>query len=92
MERSGSDNISILSERGMFNILVLISEIGPCRISRIYDNISRNPRIRTKVEILEKAGLITSDDIDGHATFSLTRKGESIVKYIFHIERLIGSR
>ena len=92
MERSGSDNISILSERGMFNIMVLLSEMGPCRISKIYDNISRNPRIRTKMGILEESGLIEREDIDGHATFSLTRKGESIVKYIFHIERLIGSR
>ena len=86
------DGILRLEEKGMFKILVLISEVGPCRISRIYDNISRNPRIRTKMWILEEAGLIEREDIDGHATFSLTRKGESIVKYIFHIERLIGSR
>ena len=92
MERSEPDDISILSERGMFNILVLISEIGPCRISRIYDNISRNPRIRTKMGILEEAGLIIRDDIDGHTIFTLTRKGKSIVEYIFRIEGLIGSR
>ena len=92
MERSGSDNTSILSERGMFKILVLILEVGPCRISRIYDNISRNPRIRTKMWILEEAGLIERDGIDGHAMFKLTRRGELIVEYIFRIEGSIGSR
>ena len=73
MERSEPDDISILSERGMFNILVLISEIGPCRISRIYDNISWSPRIRTKMDILEEAGLITWDYIHGYAIFTLMR-------------------
>ena len=72
------DGILRLEEKGMFKTLVLISEVGPCRISRIYDNISWSPRIRTKMEILEEAGLITWDYIYGYAIFTLTRGMSSL--------------
>ena len=52
------DGILRLEEKGMFGIIVLIHDLRYCTITDLYKNSSRNPRLETKLEILEDMGLI----------------------------------
>ena len=85
------DGILRLEEKGMFGIIVLIHDRGYCTITDLYRHISRNPRLETKLEILEDMGPISCDIVHGHRMYTLTPKGEIIAQYILIIDGMVGS-
>ena len=85
------DGILRLEEKGMFGIIVLIHDRGYCTITDLYRNISRNPRLKTKLDILEDMGPISCDIVHGHRMYTLTPKGEIIAQYILIIDGMVGS-
>ena len=85
------DGILRLEEKGMFGIIILIHENRYCTITDLYRNISRNPRLEIKLEILEDMGLISCDIVHGHRMYTLTPKGEIIAEHILKIDDVIGN-
>ena len=83
------DGILRLEEKGMFGIIVLIHENRYCTITDLYRHISRNPRLETKLEILEDMGLISCDMVHGHRMYTLTPKGEILADLILGIDERI---
>ena len=84
------DGILRLEEKGMFGIIVLIHENRYCTITDLYRHISRNPRLETKLEILEDMGLISCDMVHGHRMYTLTPKGEIVAEHILEINGMVG--
>ena len=84
------DGILRLEEKGVFGIIVLIHDRRYCTITDLYRDISRNPRLETKLDILEGMGLISCDIVHGHRMYTLTPKGEIIAQYILKIDGMIG--
>ena len=85
------DVILRLEEKGMFGIIVLIHDRRYCTITDLYRDISRNPRLETKLDILEDMGLISCDMVHGHRMYTLTPKGEIIAQYILKIDGMVGN-
>ena len=85
------DGILRLEERGMFGIIVLIHDKRYCTITDLYRDISRNPRLETKLDILEDMGLISCDMVHGHRMYILTPKGETVAEYVLKIDDVIGN-
>ena len=85
------DGILRLEEKGMFGIIVLIHDRRYCTITDLYRDISRNPRLETKLDILEDMGLISCDIVHGHRMYTLTPKGEVIAEHILEINDIVGS-
>ena len=83
------DGILRLEEKGMFGIIVLIHDKRYCTITDLYRDISRNPRLETKLDILEDMGLISCDMVHGHRMYTLTLKGELIAELILEIDGMI---
>ena len=75
----------------MFGIIVLIHERRYCTITDFYKDISRNPRLETKLDILEDMGLISCDMVHSHRMYTLTPKDEVIVEHILEIDGMVGS-
>ena len=71
------DGILRLEEKGMFGIIVLIHDMRYCIITDFYKGISRNPRLETRLDILEDMGLISCDMVHGHRMYTLTRRVRS---------------
>ncbi|MBQ7405342.1 MAG: hypothetical protein IJV90_02855 [Candidatus Methanomethylophilaceae archaeon] len=84
------DGILRLEEKGMFGIVTLIHDKRYCTITYLYRNISRNPRLEIKLEILEDMGLVSCDIVHGHRMYTLTPKGEVIAEHILEIDDMIG--
>ena len=85
------DVILRLEEKGMFGIIVLIHDRRYCTITDFYKDISRNPRLETKLEILEDMGLISCDMVHGHRMCTFTPKGEIVAEYVLKIDGMVGS-
>ena len=85
------DGILRLEEKGMFGIIILIHNGRYCTITDFYKSISRNPRLKIKLEILEDLGLISCDMVHGHRMYTLTPKDEIIVKHILEIDDVIDT-
>ena len=85
------DVILRLEEKGMFGIIVLIHDGRYCTMTDLYRDISRNPRLEIKLDILEDMGLISCDIVHGHRMYTLTPKGEIVAEHILEIDDMIGS-
>ncbi len=78
--------LSLLEERHMMGILLYIYRNGETGKCIIYDNLSRNPRMPLKLDMLKAAGLVEMRY--GMPTYvSLTEKGRYIASRIDDIER-----
>ena len=76
------DGILRLEEKGMFGIIVLIHENRYCTIMDLYRDISRNPRLKIKLDILEDMELISCDVVHGYRMYTLTSKGDIVAEHI----------
>ena len=85
------DGILRLEEKGMFGIIVLIHDLRYCAITDLYRDISRNPRLEIKLDILEDMGLISCDIVHGHRMYTLTPKGEIVTEHILKIDGMIDT-
>ena len=83
------DGILRLEEKGMFGIVVLIHDRRYCTITDLYRHISRNPRLETKLDILEDMGLVSCDMVHGHRMYTLTPKGETVTDLILEVDARI---
>ena len=86
------DGILRMEEKGMLGIIVLIHERRYCTITNFHTEISRNPRLKIKLDVLEDLGLISCDMVHGHRMYTLTPKGEVVAEHILEIDDVIGSR
>ena len=75
----------------MLGIIVLIHDRRYCTITDFYKDISRNPRLTIKLDILEDMELISCDVVHGHRMYTLTPKGEIIAEHILEIDGMVGS-
>ena len=91
MTATSVDGILRLEEKGMFEIVTLIHDRRYCTITDFYKDISRNPRLETKLDILEDMGLISCDMVHGHRMYTLTPKGEIVAELILEIDGMVGS-
>ncbi len=87
------DALKIFEEKHVIPILFYIYREGPSKKSDIYGSVSTNPRMPLKLDMMERAGLITQsiDTINNNTTtVSLTEKGEIIVKKLSGIIPFMG--
>ena len=75
----------------MFGIIILIHDKRYCTITDLYRDISRDPRLETKLDIPEDMGLISCDMVHSHRMYTLTPKGEVIAEHILEIDGMVGS-
>ena len=85
------DGILRLEGKGMFGIVVLIYDRRYCTVTDLYRNISRNPHLETKLDILEDMGLISCDVVHGYRMYTLTPKGEIVAELILEIDGMVDS-
>ena len=78
------DTLSLLDRRHMLAILVFLKHNRPAIKSDIYANISRNVNMVTKLETLQKMGLIGMyNTFESNTTYIiLTDKGERVANMI----------
>jgi predicted transcriptional regulator len=82
-----------MEDRHKISILIFLLENGPSMKSRIYENISTNPRMADKIDELAEMGLVTIEQrrFENNAMFvSLTPKGTAVAKRLCEIELLIS--
>ncbi|MDO5837332.1 MAG: hypothetical protein Q4P10_00955 [Methanomassiliicoccales archaeon] len=81
--------LSVIEERHMLSIILYLYRCGKATKSNIYDNVSKNPRMPLKLDVLEDEGLISMKR--GSPTFViLTEKGRRIAESLDLIECTLG--
>jgi predicted transcriptional regulator len=82
----GRYKVSQLEERHILSILLFLMQHGNTPKSMIYENISKNPRMPVKLELLESLGLISFERKDTVTVVGLTEKGTVLADAISHME------
>ena len=72
--------LKAIEEKHMMSTLLYLHENGTCTKTKIYENVSRNPRMPIKLDVLEDCGLIEMDR-GNPTTITLTEKGECVASY-----------
>jgi predicted transcriptional regulator len=83
--------VEMLGEKHLIHILLFLKENGRCNKTAIYRNISSNPRIPDKLNLLEESGLLEQRKEEGVQTvwISLTPKGEMVSTYLLNINDVL---
>jgi len=84
--------LGILEEKHVIDILFFLSRHGPSKKSDIYSEVSTNPRMPLKLNIMEKEGLIIQhiNTINNNTTtVMLTDKGKMVIDLLTELSRLI---
>ena len=73
------------------DILLYIKDHPGCYKSEIYRNVTRNAHTRERIDMLEDAGLLSSQSSDhGRATvLSLTRRGARVADLLLELETVL---
>ena len=84
--------IQVLEERHVLSILIYLSQNDGCRKSDLYRDISRNPRMPDKLDILERSGLIEQIPIGDHNSvrITLTDVGRNVADALADVERMLS--
>ena len=84
--------IQVLEERHVLSILIYLSQNDGCRKSDLYRDISRNPRMPDKLDILERSGLIEQIPIGDHNSvrIMLTDVGRNVADALADVERMLS--
>ena len=86
-------HIKGMEDRHKISILIFLYMNGGSMKSKIYENISTNPRMADKIDELTKMDLLAIDHrrFEKNTTFiSLTPKGIVVAKKLYEIELLIS--
>ncbi len=87
----GVPDARVLEGKHMISILLYLNINDKCKKIEIYENVSNNPRIPDKLDILESAGLLKqSKDTDSRSMIiSLTEKGKMVSQRLSELDRLM---
>ena len=77
--------LKAIEEKHLLSTLLYLYENGESIKTEIYSNVSRNPRMPLKLDLLEECGLITMDR-GTTTTIKLTEKGTRVASHIQMIE------
>ena len=76
----------------MIPILLFLSESGPVSKTRVYDAVGRNANMPSKLDALEKAGLIEIEDLGFKGVVSLTDIGARVAQELGDIDALMSTQ
>jgi len=88
-------HIKGMEDKHKISILIFLLKNGPSMKSKIYENISTNPRMADKINELVEMSLVTVDQrkFENNAMFvDLTPKGTTVAKKLYEIELVISER
>lgn len=82
----------VFSERNVVLILVYLYVFGPRTRSEIYHDVSTNPRMSNKLQLLIDVGLVhqTEKDWYNRKELSLTEAGKKVAEYLISLEKQLG--
>jgi predicted transcriptional regulator len=86
--------IKVMEDKHKMSILIFLLKNGASLKTIIYDNVSTNSRMATKIDELANAGLVDIDQrkFENNATHvSLTPLGSAIAQKAYEIELMIES-
>ena len=76
--------IDVLGEKHVLEMLLFLRENGTCNKSQLYSGVSRGARMPDKLDMMEGAGLIVMDLVEGSkcCRISLTDLGRRIGDFL----------
>ena len=82
----------IFGEKNMVSIIIFLYLYGPRTKTEIYNQISKNPRMPIKLDLLERYGLISKNDDHptGRKVMCLTELGERYARSLESLEKHSG--
>lgn len=82
--------ISVLEEKHVISVLIYLCTHDGCRKSDLYRDVSRNPRLPEKLDILEYNRLIVQEPIRerNSVRIHLTEEGRRVAESLDEISRL----
>ena len=92
MSTSSDRPIGLLCDTHMIPILLFLSESGPVSKTKVYDTVGRSANMPSKLDALEKAGLISIENVGYKGVVSLTDIGESVVRELGDIDSLMSGQ
>ena len=84
--------VSVLEEKHAIVLMIYLSAHDGCRKSDLYRDISRNPRMPEKLDMLENSGLIVQEPIGerNSVRILLTEMGRKVADALVAIERMMS--
>ena len=85
--------VRVLEERHAISVMLYLLENNGCRKSDLYRDVSRNPRMPEKLEMMESAGLLMLEPLDGgtHLRIVLTDVGREVAEALSRIDLRMSS-
>ena len=80
--------IDSLDSRHLMSIIMFLGDNGPSRRIDIYDGVSRNANMPSKIKALVDLGLVEPGGKD-NSVFALTTKGMTVAEHLSGIESAI---
>lgn len=83
---------TVLEERHMISIILHLYRNEGCTKTELYQSVSQNPRMPTKLDTLESAGLLKQDAPDGSRAvrITLTDLGRSVASKLAEIDAMMS--
>lgn len=81
--------ISKLEERHILSIMLYLRDNDGCKKIELYHDVSTNPRMPIKLNVLEEMGLIRIDQENKRCNIFLTERGKKVADSIAKIEETI---
>ena len=78
--------IDTIDSRHIMSMILFISEYGPSRRTDIYENVSRNATMTSKIQCLIERGIIAESESSRGMVLSLTDSGMEIARCLAEIE------
>ncbi len=78
--------IADLEEKHILSTLLYLRDNDGCKKIELYRDVSPNPRMPNKLNVLEKMGLITIDQENKRSNIFLTEKGKKVAESVKSIE------
>lgn len=87
-EGCSREGVRILEEKHAISVMLYLLENDGCRKSEIYRDVSRNPRMPEKLEMMESAGLVVFDPPNHglHPRIVLTDMGRDVAEALSRID------
>ncbi|QHK17693.1 hypothetical protein JS82_06055 [Methanomassiliicoccaceae archaeon DOK] len=84
--------IGLLCDTHMIPILLFLSESGPVTKTRVYSAVGRNANMPSKLDALERAGLISIENFGITSMVSLTDIGANVARDLGDIDDLMSTQ
>ena len=84
--------IGLLCDTHMIPILLFLSESEPVTKTRVYSAVGRNANMPSKLDALERAGLISIENFGITSMVSLTDIGANVARDLGDIDDLMSTQ